>query len=88
MNELIIGGFALSGIIVAVVQVLKGVGLPSKFAGLVSMLIGVGVGVAVYFEGTVEMTLLGAIFLGLATGLMASGAYSGTQAFINKEEKK
>lgn len=88
MNELLIGGFAVSGIIVAVVQILKGIGLPNKYAGLVAMLLGIAVGLAVYYEGTIEMTLLTAMFTGLATGLVASGAYSGTGALLNKDEKK
>lgn len=59
-------------LVLGVVQVFKSFGLPSKYAPLVSILLGVlaTLGLA-YFEPTVRV-----IFTGLAIGLSASGLFS------------
>ena len=64
-------------VIVAIVSAAKTAGLPSKFAALVSLLLGV---VAFYFIGSGETTAN--IFEGVVAGLAASGLYSGAKATL------
>lgn len=61
---------------IGLVEVFKTVGLPSRFAGLVSLLLGVGLALLVVPVGT------SVILAGIAIGLMASGLYSGTRAIV------
>jgi hypothetical protein len=67
---------AVVPVIVAIVQALKMVGLPSKFAPLVS--IGVGILVAFLFGGNLE-TAGHTLLAGVLYGLSSSGLYSGTK---------
>lgn len=67
--------------IVGVVQVIKSVGLPSRFASLLSLLLGIVAVVA--FEGFSAM----AVFEGVVAGLSASGLYSGTKATFSTAER-
>jgi len=76
MNDLILSPLSLTSvpIIVGVVSVLKTIGLPSKWAPLISLILGLGV--AVLVETTLPVRILG----GLLIGLSASGLYSGAKA--------
>ncbi len=69
-------------LVVGVVQLIKEAGLPSKYAGVLSVLIGIGaeflvVGTVVASPSVGITTLLGVI-----VGLAASGLWSGTKAVI------
>lgn len=74
----VIFNFAVAvGVIVGLVEVAKRIGLPSKFAPLISVVIGVGF--SFIFPGeTIGLTIL----FGVITGLTACGLYSGTKATI------
>lgn len=81
--------FAVIPVITGVVQVLKTAFLPGKFAGLVSIIIGVLFSVGVNHVVNVETVLMGIVF-----GLSASGIYDGvkqgvepTRSFIGKMVK-
>lgn len=61
---------ALVPIVVGLVEIVKGVGLPARFAGLASLLLGIGG--AFLIGGAISEVVLG----GLVVGLTASGLYS------------
>jgi hypothetical protein len=58
------------------VEVVKRLGLPSKFAPLVSVVLGLVLAFLVYPDPTQ------AILIGVAFGLSASGLYSGGKALL------
>lgn len=64
-------------VIMAIVSAAKTAGLPSKFAAIVSILIGV---IGFYFMGSAEIVVN--IFDGVLAGLAASGLYSGAKATL------
>ena len=57
------------------VDVAKRAGLPSKYAPIVSIAVGISLGIATNI-GNIQK----GIFTGIAIGLSASGLYSGTKA--------
>lgn len=56
------------------VEVAKSAGLPSKYAPIVSLVIGIALGVATSLDNIGK-----GIIVGIAIGLSASGLYSGTK---------
>lgn len=64
-------------VIMAIVSGIKGLGLPSKYAFLVSMALG-AVGFYFLADGAVGPRL----FEGVVAGLSASGLYSGSKAIV------
>jgi phosphotransferase system glucose/maltose/N-acetylglucosamine-specific IIC component len=80
-NTLVIAGLPVAALIVGLVNALKQCGLPSRWASLAA----VGLGVSIY-AGWLAVTsaLPGEWYVGLLTGVMAglsaSGGYSGTKA--------
>lgn len=62
-------------IIIAVVELFKGLGVPTKFSALISVLVGVVVGLIYLHPGDVKY----GIFDGVIYGLTAAGLYSGTK---------
>lgn len=60
-----------------IVQIIKSIGMSSRFAPLVSLIIGIGM--TLLFTHSLN---LGTIFIGIVTGLTAGGLYSGTKATI------
>lgn len=64
---------ALIPLVVGLVEVVKNVGIPERFAPLASLVIGVAL--AFFVFPTLPMVILG----GIAIGLMASGLYSGVR---------
>jgi hypothetical protein len=62
---------------VGLVEAIKALGLPTKYAPVSAVLIGVGL--ACFVVSSVPAILLG----GIAVGLMASGLYSGTRALVS-----
>lgn len=69
----LIYGIPAIALVIGLVKLVREVGLPSKFAPLASLVIGVlgGVGVAV----TNDQTILYGVVLGIVFGLSASGIY-------------
>ena len=65
-------------LIVGITELCKRAGLPSKFAALLSLILGVVVGVIYVAPGDI----LKGILLGASIGLGASGLYSGTKNTI------
>lgn len=79
----ILGFAATVGLIAGVTQVIKtSTRLPDRFAGLVSLGLGVAAGIAFAAVGDVtpELSALEDVFTGVAAGLSASGAYSAAKA--------
>lgn len=64
-------------IIIALVQVAKVTGLPSRFAPILSVVLGLGV---FYIGG--DASVGDNLFEGLVAGLAASGLYSGVKASV------
>ena len=72
MTELIYLNIPISVIIICLVEILKDLGLPRKFAGLMSVVLGlVAGGIAVYFSKNYDL-----LFLGFLSGLVATGLFS------------
>jgi len=69
---------AIIPLIVGIVELLKQIGLPSKFAALVSVLLGIAIGVVYLSPNDIKKGIL----VGLALGLAASGLYSGTKSTV------
>ena len=86
MTELAIGGFSLSIVLIVVVQALKKAGLPNKFIPLVTLGLGLAVGIVYFYSNgsSAETNLLNCAILGVMSGATASGLYS--QAKIFKKE--
>lgn len=70
-----------TALIMALVQIAKKAGLPSRFAGLLAVALGVGAGLlsVVALDGP---GYLNGAAAGLVVGLAASGAYSGGKALV------
>ncbi len=64
---------------VGLVQVVKTIGLPTRFAPLVSVLIGVGM--AALFGGGFHIAIIG---MGIMIGLTSCGLYSGIKTTAGK----
>lgn len=70
----------ITAVIVGLVQVAKGAGLPTRFAPLLSVVLGVGgLIVLTMFKPIAEV-----IFAGLVVGLTACGLYSGVKTTVGK----
>lgn len=70
-------------IIIAVVELLKSLGIPSKFSALVAIVIGVVIGLVYLHPGDIKY----GIFEGVVYGLSASGLYSGTKNTFQQIKK-
>lgn len=66
---------AIVPLIVGIVELLKGIGLPNKFSALTAALLGILIGVFYVYPGDIAK----GIITGLSYGLAASGLYSGTK---------
>lgn len=73
--------------VMAIAEIAKGLGLPSKFIPILDVILGVGLGVLVYTFSQ-GMGVAEGIVLGLASGLSACGLFSGAKNLIKKEEEK
>ena len=69
----------LVALIIGIVEVLKKAGLSSRYAGVVSLVLGLFLGGISAFVGT---PLVQSLISGAVMGLISSGLYSGTKAFI------
>lgn len=71
-------------IIIALVQICKNAGFPSKYAGLLAVLMGLMAAFGVMLQiGSTDY--FGAVKLGIMLGLTAAGAYSGGKAVIKQK---
>ena len=69
-------------LVVGLVEAVKRVGLPSRFAPLVSIGLGI-LGSFLIYQDPVQATING-----ILSGLSASGLYSGGRALLNSGAKK
>jgi cell shape-determining protein MreD len=67
-------------VLLSVVELLKGLGLPSKFAALTAVILGALIGVF-YLE---PRDIKAGLFKGVVYGLSASGLYSGTKNTVQQ----
>jgi|GEM_PF-753973 hypothetical protein len=75
MEEFSIYGMALVPVILAMVELLKRVGIPKKFSPITALILGILSGFYYLAPGEPQK----AIFLGLISGLSAIGLWSGTK---------
>ena len=73
IDTVVSNSFWVVPLVVAVVQAIKMMGLPTKFAPIISIGVGVGMGLLVNDSFTMTQNLLS----GVIYGLSASGLYSG-----------
>lgn len=73
MNDIVSNSFWVVPLVLAVVQAIKMMGTPTKFAPIISIAVGMGVGMLVNSGLTLTQNLLA----GVIYGLSASGLYSG-----------
>lgn len=71
---------AVVPVIVALVALFTGAGLPKRFAPIVAVVLGIAAGLIYVAPGDVAQ----GVFVGLTMGLAASGLYSGTKNVVNK----
>lgn len=67
-------------IIIAIVELLKGLGVPVKFSALISVVVGIVIGI-VYLHPT---DIKYGIYEGVIFGLTAAGLYSGTKNTVQQ----
>ncbi|MGE5677240.1 MAG: hypothetical protein ACM3ZR_04200 [Pseudomonadota bacterium] len=67
-------------VLISVVELLKGLGLPSKFSALAAVVLGALIGVF-YLE---PRDIKAGLFKGVVYGLTASGLYSGTKNVVQQ----
>ncbi len=67
-------------IIMSIVEMVKGLGLPSKFSAVVAVIVGALIGVFFVEPQCIKTGL----FKGIVYGLTASGLYSGTKNTIQQ----
>ncbi len=75
---------AVIPIIMAIVELIKGFGLPRKYAAVIAVIIGIIVGI--YFIEPQNIKL--GLFKGIIYGLTASGLYSGTKNVFEQVSRK
>ncbi|MHB1394518.1 MAG: hypothetical protein ACYCYE_15885 [Clostridia bacterium] len=71
-------------IIMSIVEMAKGLGLPSKFSAVVAVIVGALIGVFFVEPQSIKMGL----FKGILYGLTASGLYSGTKNTIQQVNQR
>lgn len=76
--------FALIALIVALVELLKEVGLPKKWLPIVAILFGIAAGIFYVHPADLK----GGIIVGLMLGLSASGLYSVSKHVVDKKIRK
>lgn len=73
-------GLALVPLLIAVIAMLTTLGLPKRFAPVISVALGVVVGIIYLAPGDIKQGVL----IGMALGLSSVGLYSGTKNTIGK----
>lgn len=67
-------------VITAIIEILKGLGLPKKFGAAASLILGILIGIFYLNHPQIKVR----IFQGIIYGLSASGLYSGTKNAIEE----
>jgi len=80
--ELVLGIAVLIAFTVGITEVIKRLGLPSKFSPLVSLIVGIGLAILALTD-----TMTNKIITGIMCGLSASGLYSGANSTIKEITK-
>jgi len=62
-------------VIISIVQLAKGLGMPKKFSAIIAVIVGAVIGVFFIEPQSIKI----GIFKGIVYGLTASGLYSGTK---------
>lgn len=70
-------------LIIGLVELLKGVGLPKRYLPVASLIFGIAVGVFYVYPDDLK----GGILVGIMLGLSASGLYSGTKNTIENGKR-
>lgn len=80
--ELVLAGLPMAGVIVALVELAKGQGLPSRYAAPVALGLGITFAIVAKLASSNPefASWAEAILLGILAGLSASGLYSGQKA--------
>ncbi|MEV2910049.1 transposase [Paenibacillus larvae] len=68
-------------VIVGIVEMAKGMGLPARLAPLLSVILGIMAGV-VYFPGDLKISVI----FGVISGLSSCGLYSAGKSAVKKEQ--
>lgn len=76
VGSLTIAGVGAVPLVLALVQLVKGIGMPTKYTPLLSVIMGVAL--VVFVEGY----MVDSVMTGLVVGLSASGLWSGTRAML------
>lgn len=71
-------------VIIAFIELLKGLGLPKKFGALTALVLGVVIGVFYANQSDIKARIL----MGAVYGLSASGLYSGTKNTIEETRNR
>lgn len=74
MDLELVGGVGAVGLIVALVQLVKNLGLNGRFAGVLALLLGLFVSWGAHLSQ--DVTWFHVVIIGLSIGLTASGAWS------------
>lgn len=82
MNE-ILSPAAQVGIIIALAEVIKRLGCPTKYIPLVDLALGLIIGIFVHGIGA-NMGIINGVMIGLALGLSACGLFSGAKNVFGK----
>jgi len=82
--ELVIYGLPIAAVIVGLVELAKGQGLPSRYAPVLAVCLGLLFATLGKLDDPTVGTWLQVELLGLITGLSASGLYSGAKAQIGR----
>lgn len=84
--EVLIAGVPASGVIIALVEGAKGIGLPARWAPLLAVVLGIGCGLAAHLIAVVPVLggWVEAAGSGIVLGLVATGLYAGTRAVAGR----
>lgn len=75
---------ALIPLIIALVELMKGAGLPKKWCSLASLILGIAGGVVYIYPDDPK----GGIIVGIMLGLSASGLYSGSKHMFKRSKEE
>ena len=73
-------GIAIIPLLIGILEVFKKLGLNKKYIPVISLLLGIGVGIALFAAGDFKAGIIKGIYIGLS----AVGLYSGTKNTIVK----
>lgn len=73
-------GIAIIPLLIGILEVFKKIGLNERYIPIASLILGIGLGIALFSEGD----FLAGIIQGIFIGLSAVGLYSGTKNTVQK----